>query len=163
MAKSQISIPYDLKMGFLKYIAELKEQAEKEYYNRGIRKISSAKSDSVPQLFERHATNRGTQIEINNEFPLVQVIRSSMDYEQQKMFGLLFKMVNNLINKLGRVNEDHAKLNSGPDAVDESDLYNMIQKLLKNGTSKEIIKLAILPALGYRVDNIPPHINQLLN
>jgi hypothetical protein len=163
VAKSQISIPYDLRMGFLKYIAELKEQAEKEYYNRGIRKISSAKSDSVPHLFERHATNRGTQIEINNEFPLVQHIRSSMDHEQQKMFGLLLKMVSNLVNKLGRVNEDDNRLNNSPESADESDLYNTIQKLLSSGTSKEVIRQAILPALGYRIDNIPPHINQLLN
>ncbi|WP_439554735.1 ATP-binding protein [Dyadobacter sp.] len=163
VAKSQVSIPFDLKMGFLKYIAELREQAEKEYYNRGIRRISSSKSDSVPQLFERHATNRGTQIEINNKFPLVQLISNSMDYEQQKEFRLLLKMVNNLVNKLGRANEDDNKINVSTDSDDESDLYNTIQKLLISGTSREVIRLAILPALGYRIDNIPPHINQLLN
>ena len=163
VAKSQISIPYDLKVGFLKYIAELKDQAEKEYYNRGIRRISSAKSDPIPQLFERHASNKGPRIEVNDEFPLIKLIKDSMDLQQQKTFMLLLKMIDNSVNKLGRFNEDQNKSGLGISPADESDVYNTVVSLLKNGTSKEIIRQAVLPALGFRTDNIPPHINQLLD
>ncbi len=165
VAKSQIIIPYDLKIGFLKYIAELKEQAEKEYYNRGIRTISSRKSDQVLQLFERKASNKGMLLELNKDFPLIRMILEKMGTEQQKSFLILLKMINTGVNKIRQVHEDKSFLNieSQEDSeANEADLITAIQNLLNAGTSKESIKEAILPALGYRIDTIPYQINQLL-
>lgn len=164
VAKSQIVIPYDLKMGFLKYMAELKEQAEKEYYNRGIRTISSRKSDQVLQLFERKASNKGMLLELNTEFPLIRMIKGQMDSEQQKSFLILLKMINTGINRIRQVHEDKSYLNaeSQADGTSEADLTETIQNLLNAGTSKESIKEAILPALGYRIDTIPYQITKLL-
>ncbi|HPI06688.1 MAG TPA: hypothetical protein PLM41_09910, partial [Saprospiraceae bacterium] len=165
VAKSNIVIPFDLKQGFLKYISELKSEAEKEYFNRGIRSISSRKSDQIATLFERKASNKGMMLELNADFPLIKTILADMSNSQQKPFLILLKIINTSINRMRQVHEDKSFLNSGltDDTAIEKDLPDVIQSLLDAGTSKEIIKEVILPALGYRMDTIPEHINQLLN
>ena len=162
VAKSQISIPYDLRIGFLKYISELKTEAEKEYFNRGLRIISSKKSDEVPLLFERKASNKGMLIELNPKFPLIRVLMNGMGNDAEKAFKVLIKIINTSINKLRHVHED-ATFNSDVLQTDDGKaLFETIKHLLNNGTSKEIIKLTILPSLGYRVDTIPETVTQLL-
>lgn len=164
VAKSQITIPYDLRFGFLKYISELKDEAEKEYFNRGIRKISSKKTDSVPQLFHRMASNRGTLLEINADFPLIAILESSIDSESRKVLKVLFRMINTTINKIRHVHDDNSYVDNVLSHSDEADvLLGAITHLLANGTSKQNIKDSILPALGYRIDTIPDHINQMLS
>lgn len=164
VAKSNIVIPFDLKTGFLKYIVELKEQAEKEYYNRGIRSISSRRSDPVPMLFERKASNKGMLMEVNPDFPLILSVTREMNEAQRRSFTLLLKMINTGINRIRQVHEDDT-FQSGQTCNDSSagDLVSVIQSLLDAGTSKTIIREAILPALGYRLDTIPEPVNQLLN
>ena len=66
VAKSQIEIPHDLTVAFEKYIDELKTQAEREFFNRGIRKFSSNHKENSVQLFERKASNKGTLLELKS-------------------------------------------------------------------------------------------------
>ena len=163
VAKSKITIPYDLKIGFLKYIVELKEQAIKEYYNRGLRKISSKKTDLIPQLFERVASNKGTLLELNRAFPQIKLLFTGLDNDQQRLFKVLMKMINTGINRLRQSHEDkNYYSNTETDLTSAEDLEMTIRELISNGTSKEIIKQAILPALGYRIDTIPEKITNLL-
>lgn len=165
VAKSQISIPYNLKVGFLKYMSELKEQAEKEYFNRGIRKFSSRKSDALPQLFDRNASNKGTLLEINSDFPLVKSIMDNLDDDHKIAFSVLSTMINTTINRIRLVHEDKTFVEieepNGPHVG--NNLKDTIQNLLNNKTEKDIIKTCILPALGYRIDTIPGDILKLLS
>ncbi|GAB3550968.1 ATP-binding protein [Spirosoma fluminis] len=163
VAKSQIAIPFDLKTGFLKYIIELKTEAEKEYFNRDIRKISSRRSEKDQQLFERSITNKGSLLEINSEFPLISIIKEKMDSDSVKAFNLLIRMINTGINKLRHTHEDKSfQVTKENDSI-EDDLESTIVNLIQKGIQKQTIKNTILPALGYRVDTIPHKITQLLN
>jgi len=164
VAKSQISIPYDLRVGFLKYMSKLKDEAEKEYYNRGVRKITSKKSDSVQMLFNRNASNKGTILEINGDFPVVKLLEESMNPMQKKSFDLLKRMINTTINKMRNSHDDRSfdAQDSLGDSLNMKVLIENIQILISVGTSKETIKNTILPALGFRIDTIPSEINQLL-
>lgn len=163
VAKSQISIPYDLKIGFLKYMSDLKEQAEKEYHNRGIRKFSSKKTDRLPQLFDRKASNKGVILEINNDYPLVKIIMENLDKEHKKTFEIFNKMINTTINKIRQVHQDKTYVDIEVKADNEPLLIDIINGLLKNNTSKEIIKHSILPSLGYKMETIPSEIMNLLD
>ena len=69
VAKSQIVVPHELREAFGNYIQELKIEAEREYYNRGIRKFSGSKTQNHNQLFERSYSNKGSVLEVNNNFP----------------------------------------------------------------------------------------------
>jgi small nuclear ribonucleoprotein (snRNP)-like protein len=164
VAKSQISIPYDLRVGFLKYMSKLKDEAEKEYYNRGIRKITSKKSDSVQMLFDRNASNKGTILEINADFPIVKLLEDSLNPSQKKSFALLKRMINTTINKMRNSHNDKSFSiqEASEEGLELQDLIESIQNLLKMGTNKETIKNTILPALGFRIDTIPTEINKLL-
>jgi|GEM_PF-325413 len=163
VAKSQITIPYDLKIGFLKYMSELKDQAEKEYHNRGIRKISSKKTDSLPLLFDRKASSKGSLLEINDDFPLVKKIMENLDEDHKKTFIILNKMINNTVNKIRQTHEEKVFVELDEVKEVESSLKNTILTLLNGGTDKEIIRTCILPTLGYRIDTIPGEILNLLN
>lgn len=76
VAKSQVVIPHDLLRAFETYIEELKIEAEREFYNRGIRTFSNGSNDSKIQLFERKASNKGVLLEINNNFPLLKSLKT---------------------------------------------------------------------------------------
>lgn len=164
VAKSQIVIPYDLRIGFLKYIAELKTEAEREYYNRGIRSISSRKTDTTPQLFSRKISNKGMLLEINNDFPLVAILNNSLNTESQKSFKVLLKIINTAVNKMRQIHEDKpfgSIVNENED-LKEVELAETIKRLLDMGTNKQTLKDSLLPSLGYRIDTIPEKINDLL-
>jgi len=163
VAKSQITIPFDLKTGFLKYIIELKNEAEKEYFNKEIRKISSQKSGKEQMLFARKATNKGTLVEINKEFPLVSILAEKMDDDSVKAFNLLLRMINTGINKLRHTHVEQPFQIINDHDLTEADLESTITDLIRNGTRKQTIKTTILPALGYRMDTIPSRIIQLLS
>lgn len=165
VSKSQIAIPFDLKTGFLKYIAELKQEAEKEYYNRGIKKISSKKSDEHQQLFERKSSNKGTLLELNDDFPLINMITEKLDNGGQKSFRLLLRMINTSVNRLRHAHEDQsfAVMDSAGASDNVAALETVIKELLDKGISKQNIKTTILPALGFRIDTIPKQINQLIH
>ena len=51
VAKSSIVIPYDLKTAFLRYVSEVKTEAEKEYHNQGLKKITKQKGQAGDALF----------------------------------------------------------------------------------------------------------------
>ena len=164
VAKSQISIPYDLKVGFLKYMSTLREEAEKEYFNRGLRKITSKRTDQVQMLFDRKASNKGAILEINADFPLVKLLEESLDPSQKKSFGLLKRIINSTINKMrnSHIDTSFTHQEVSEEGLALQDLIDTIKNLLEMGTNKGTIKSTVLPALGFRIDTVPTEINQLL-
>ena len=106
VAKSQIIIPHELRNAFEDYIEDLKAEAEREFYNRGIRTFSGTKSNKKIQLFERSYSNKGSILQVNSEFPVVKALKDSLTSGQKSQLNLLLRMINNRVNDIRHVFEE---------------------------------------------------------
>jgi hypothetical protein len=164
VAKSQIVVPHELRNAFEDYIQELKIEAEREYYNRGIRKFSGTKSQNHVQLFERSYSNKGSILEVNNNFPLVKNLQESLNKKQVSKLNLLLRMINTRVNNIRHVHEEKEFLGiEEKDGIDLNSLITTVEELIKSGISKIMIKEDILPHLGFKISSIPDEIKRLLN
>jgi hypothetical protein len=163
VAKSQIEIPHDLTAAFEKYIDELKTQAEREFFNRGIRKFSSNRKEDNVQLFERKASSKGTLLEVNSSFPLLKSLMSELKKEQLTKLNLVIRMINTRINEIRQTHEDKAFVGiEEKDGLSLKDLITCVNELIESGLSSELIKNDILPNLGFIESSLPQQIIQLL-
>jgi hypothetical protein len=163
VAKSQVVIPHDLIKAFERYIEELKIEAEREFYNRGIRKFSGNKKESISQLFERKASNKGVLLELNSDFPLLKSLKNELKNDQLSKLNLILRMVNTRINSIRQSHEDHSFIGvEEKDGLSLKDILICIQQLKDNGLSAEQIKNDILPNLGYTESSLPKEIMDLL-
>jgi hypothetical protein len=163
VAKSQIEIPHDLTSAFEKYIEELKIEAEREYYNRGIRKFPHKGKENNLQLFERKASNKGTLLEINSNFPLLKNLIDELEKEQLTKLNLLIKMINTRINEIRQTHETKSFVGiEEKDGVTKNDLIFCINQLIESGLSSEFIKNDIIPSLGFTESSLPIEVIQLL-
>jgi hypothetical protein len=163
VAKSQIEIPHDLTAAFEKYIDELKTQAEREFFNRGIRKFSSNRKEDNVQLFERKASNKGTLLELNSSFPLLKSLMSELKKEQVTKLNLLIRMINTRINEIRQTHEEKAFVGiEEKDGLSLKDLITCVNELIESGLSSELIKNDILPNLGFTESSLPQEVTQLL-
>jgi hypothetical protein len=163
VAKSQIVIPYELRNAFENYIYELKVEAEKEYYNRGIRKFSGSKSQNHNQLFERSYSNKGSILEVNNNFPLLKNLQDSLNEKQNSTLNLLLRMINTRVNNIRHVHEDKEFLGiEDKDGLSVNKLETNIMELLSIGITKEMIKKDLIPNLGFKYSSLPETIKILL-
>ena len=164
VAKSQIVIPHDLIKAFERYIEELKIEAEREFYNRGIRKFSGDKKELTSQLFERKASNKGVLLELNNDFPLLKSLMGELKKDQLSKLNLVLRMINTRINSIRQSHE--AKSFVGVEEKDGLSLEEIIlcvKQLQNSGMSSEQIKIDILPNLGYIESSLPEKLMNLLN
>lgn len=163
VAKSQVIIPHDLKEAFEKYINELKLEATKEFYNRGIRKYP-IKKEKHHSLFERKASSKGIRLEINDTFTLIKMIKDELSLKSQKKFKVLLKMIDIEINSIRQTHEDKIFLGLEKESeISEDELLITINSLIDNGIEKSVIKKEILPKLGYRVDSFSIKIQKVLD
>lgn len=163
VAKSQIEIPHDLTTAFEKYIDELKTQAEREFFNRGIRKFSSNRKENHVQLFERKASNKGTLLEVNISFPLLKSLMSDLKKEQLTKLNLVIRMINTRINEIRQTHEEKAFVGIvEKDGLSLKDLITCVNELKECGLSSELIKTEILPNLGFAISSLPQEVMQLL-
>ncbi len=163
VAKSQIVVPHELRNAFESYIEDLKYEAEREFYNRGIRKFSGQKSTENFQLFERNSSNKGSLLELNRNFPLIKALHSELNKEQISKLNLLLRMINTRVNNIRHVHEE--KEFSGieeNDGLSIDDLKMNIEALLKDGWTKSVIKDTVMPHLGFIYTTLPEQIKELL-
>ena len=163
VAKSQIAVPHELRNAFEDYIQELKIDAEREYYNRGIRKFSGNKSQNHVQLFERSYSNKGSILEVNNNFPLVKYLQESLNNKQNSQLNLLLRMINTRVNNIRHVHEEKEFLGiEEKDGLSVKELENSILELLSSGITKEMINEYIIPNLGFKSASLPENIKLLI-
>lgn len=163
VAKSQIEIPHDLTAAFEKYIDELKTQAEREFFNRGIRKFSSSRKEDNVQLFERKASNKGTLLEVNSSFPLLKSLMGELNKGQLTKLNLVIRMINTRINEIRQTHEEKAFVGiEEKDGLSLKDLVMCVNELIASGLSAELIKTDILPNLGFAETSLPSEVMQLL-
>ena len=164
VAKSQIIIPHELRNAFEDYIEDLKGEAEREFYNRGIRKFSGTKSNKKIQLFERSFSNKGAVLEVNSEFPVLKTLNDSLNKNQKPQLNLLLKMINNRVNDIRQVFEEKDFIGiEEKDGLSIQDLELNIKNLIENGIEIKFIKENIIPHLGFKYSSLPTSIKQFLN
>ncbi|MBB6611779.1 ATP-binding protein [Pontibacter sp. Tf4] len=163
VAKSQIVIPYELRQAFLRYISILKGEAEKEFFNRGIRKFSGQKKAGSIQLFERRSSSKGVVLELNADFPILKELRNELTGNQLSKLNWILRMITTSINKIRHVHEDVAYNSTGEeDGLSADSIISGIVLLRENGMTPEQIKKDILPSLGFSEASLPEEIKQLL-
>lgn len=162
VAKSQINIPHDLKNSFLRAIVDLKAEAQKEYFNHGLKTFTQKPSEHSSELFYKTATNKGVLLRINDEFSLLKSLKSSLNDKQKAELNFILKMSSNLINKVRQVDNVEITGNAVKDGISIDEIVKSINELLNLGMSKDQIKKDILPNLGIKV-NAHEEISNLLN
>lgn len=163
VAKSQVIIPHDLKQAFENYIDELKVEAEREFFNRGIRKFPETRKGNKVSLFERKASNNGSILELNKEFPLVSSLLNNASLGDRAKIYTLIKMINTTINEIRKTHEDKNFVGLvEEDGVSVSDLLISITELKNSGLTNDFIKREILPHMGYRLDSLPVELFEAL-
>ena len=162
VAKSQINIPHDLKSAFLRAIVDLKTEAQKEYFNHGLKAFKQRSSEHSSELFYKTATNKGVLLRINDEFPLLKSLKSSLSSKQNAELNFILKMSSNLINKVRQVDNIQITGDAEKDGISTDEIVKSIKELLNLGLTKEQIKRDILPGLGLKI-NLPEELSKLLN
>ncbi len=163
VAKSQVIIPHDLKDAFESYINDLKEEATKEFYNRGTKKFPTKKEKTV-SLFERSASNKGMLLELNMNFPILQSLNTELSSSGQAKLKVLLKMINTQINTIRQTHEDKTFLGiEEENSISTKELLETINSLVKLGIDMKVIKTEVLPKLGYKKDSYPEEIFKVLN
>ncbi|QPH37870.1 ATP-binding protein [Pedobacter endophyticus] len=163
VAKSHIVIPHDLKSAFENYINELRIEAEREYYNRGLKKFTGNKKHNTVQLFDRISTNKGAVLKLNPSFALISKLNETMNKEQIALFRLISRMIETTLNSMKHAHQD--KEYSGiteTDGLEYADLEACIMAFKDNGLSNETIREDIFPSLGFTVSTLPQSIIKLL-
>lgn len=162
VAKSQINIPHDLKNAFLRAIVDLKTEAQKEYFNHGLKSFRQLPSEYSTELFYKTATNKGVLLRINDEFPLLKSLKSSLNSNQKAALNFILKMSSNFINNVRQVDNIQITGDVEKDGISTIEIVKSIKELLTLGLSKEQIKKDILPNLCLK-DNLTEEIFNLLN
>jgi hypothetical protein len=162
VAKSQINIPHDLKNAFLRAIVDLKTEAQKEYFNHGLKSFKQRPTEYSSELFYKIATNKGVLLRINDEFPLLKSLKSSLNTDQKAELNFILKMSSNLINKVRQVDNIQITGDEEKDGISTDEIVKSIKELLNLGFTKKQIKKDVLPNLGLK-DNLNEEISSLLS
>lgn len=156
VSKSKVIIPHDLIKAFKGYIKELTSEAEKEFYNRGIRKFDEQPKVKEAKFLNKIHSNKGPLLELNNEYPLLNELISSCSSKQKSQLLLLIRMVNTTINKIRGTHEDTPFYTCNE--TKDIDLIGIIESLKQLGFSKSFIKQNVIDELGISLDTLPEDI-----
>jgi hypothetical protein len=162
VAKSSISIPYDLKRSFYREIISLQSEAKKEFHNYGLHILTNKQTGQTDKLYTKVATNRGVLLTINNDFKLLKSLKENLNQEQISLLNIILKITTNLINTIRQVDEIEV-INNQKNTTDISDLKIAISELKKLGLSVESIKSQLLQNIGIDISDIPEEISEILN
>lgn len=164
VAKSKISIPFELSRGFLEKVAQLRTEAKKEYFNHGIRDVSASKNESKEALFNKVITSKkGAVLELNPDYPGIKNFVEGLDSEQKKQFRLISHLINVSSNRMLDKHEDkHIVGIEKSDKINIDLLINYIRQLRVAGFDKEKIKELAFSDLGFINTNLPEELSTLL-
>lgn len=161
VAKSIISIPFGERIGFMRYVNDLKIEAEKEYYNFEIR--SSAIKSTVQNVFLKIPTNHGMALGIDENFPLLKELTDTLTTNQQLKLKIIFRMITTAVNKIKKVHidENYSTLLEKNVILDDG-IVQLINSLLASGFSKGNILNEIIPTIGIEIQSLPASVLSLL-
>lgn len=151
VAKSQIEIPFELKLEFNKGLQELVENAQREFYNVGLKDqviAGTGVGEKAETLFRKVYTAKGLLLYVNTQNPLLDFMMESFDDEQKKLFRIFLKNINAIFNK-NRNFESDLIINEDKEELSLDDIETAISKLRELGMDEKSIKKIYL-------DNIIP-------
>jgi hypothetical protein len=164
VAKSKISIPFELSRGFLEKVAQLRTEAKKEYFNYGIRDISKSKNEGNEALFNKVITSKkGAILELNPEYPGIKTFVEGLDAKQEKQFRVIMHLINVSSNRMLDKHEDTQIV--GVKEVDKIEIeliLNYITQLKVAGFDKEKIKELAIIHMGFKDSDLPEEVSTLL-
>jgi len=162
VAKSSIIIPFGERFAFRRYVSELRQEAEKEYYNYETR--AKPANTAVKAIFAKVPTSRGMALEIDDTFPLLEELMTSLNEKQQKKLRIILRMITTIVNKVKKVHEDASYTEwTEKDKFSEADLINTITLMLKSGITKKDLLNEMIPAMGINASSLPQSVMNLLN
>ena len=156
VSKSQIVIPHDLRPGFESYIQELKGEAEREFYNRGIKRIEGDNHQPVEALFTKVPSNKGIILELNRSHPATNHLLQTMDRKQTALFRVLSRSINTAINRIKQTHQSEEFIHfESDDQLTMDDLKSAIISLHESGIPEKQIKQLFTTELGYSTGALP--------
>jgi Histidine kinase-, DNA gyrase B-, and HSP90-like ATPase len=163
VAKSQIKIPYELKTAFLRAVSSLRIEAQKEYYNFGLKTFTSKNTtDSAAFMYERIATNKGVVLKTNEEFPILKSLKSTLNRNQLAELNFILKISSSTINKVRQIDNVEFVNDASKDGISLEEISKVVKNLLTTGFTRDQITKDILPNLGF-TNKIPQEIIEILN
>jgi hypothetical protein len=154
-----------LQRGFLEKVSQLREEARKEYFNHGIREVSSSKNDGKVSVFNKVITSKhGAILELNTQYPGIERFIKSLNNDQIRQFKIIVHMINVSSNRLLEKHEYQQFTGVlERDKIEFDILVEYINQLKLAGFDKnKIIELA-LKDLGFNDNNLPKELTVLLN
>jgi hypothetical protein len=153
VSKSKISIPYELNFGVLKYVAELRDEAKKEYSNRGLKNRSDKPDDKSIDLLSRIPTTKGAVYEINTEYPLLKIILESMNSSQKNTLNVFLRAVNKRINKQRHADDSYIEF-SKDTKDDKKKFIDLIENLKSLNYSEDEIADLLLKDFSLKISDL---------
>ena len=161
VAKSSITIPFGERIAFMRYVSELKTEAEKEFFNYETR-LNNTKY-KTQSIFKKIPSSNGMLLEIDKDFPVLVSLMGSLTSEQQKQLSIIFRMITTVVNKVKKVHTEESYTTIiEKDGLNEEDINKAIALLLKNGFSKADILSDLIPAMGIDNLSLPNSTSKLL-
>ncbi|GAA4241668.1 ATP-binding protein [Winogradskyella damuponensis] len=161
VAKSKISIPYELRMGVLRYISDLKQEAIREYNNRGLKSSSSKgiNSNNDLKLLAKQSTTKGPVYSINLNYPFVKMVSDELNDETLRYFKILLRKINSVINKQRYVDDNSVSIQED---ISKNEIINTTNKLLASGLTTEEVYEVYLKGTGINKGNLPNELKKIL-
>ncbi|GAA3951473.1 ATP-binding protein [Chitinophaga oryziterrae] len=161
VAKSSITIPFSERRGFIRYVSELKAEAEKEFFNYEVRR--SAVKSQVKMIFKKIPTSHGMAMVIDKDFTLLKSLTDTLTEQQNKQLKIILRMITTTVNKIKKVHTDENYVSLvEKEGIQEVDIKEAIMQLLADRISKENILNDILPAMGIDINTLSASILSLL-
>ena len=148
-------------MGVLRYINFLKQEAEKEYNNRGLRRAVKRNNENRHDLLSKQSTTKGPVYSVNEEYPVVKLVMEGMKKEQLKYFRTFLRKINLLINKQRYSEEGFSLLSASEE--DWSDIIETAEKLKNTGLSSSLIFELLTNDSGYDKNLLSEKLKNILN
>ena len=161
VAKSSVTIPFGERIAFMRYVSELKTEAEKEFFNYETR-LNNTKN-KTQSIFRKIPSNNGMLLEIDKSFPILVSLVDSLNDEQKKQLSIIFRMITTVANKIKKVHtEESYNTIVEKDGINEEDINNAIALLLNSGVSKSDILTDFIPTMGINNQSLPNLTSKLL-
>jgi hypothetical protein len=161
VAKSSIIIPYRERVGFIRYVSELKTEAEKEFFNFSER--GPAVRSVVKTVFKKIPTSQGISLAIDEEFPLLSALIETLNEEQKSQLKIILRIITTSVNKIKKVHADETYTSViERNSIQENEVKEAIKLLLAGGISKNNILSEVILAMGIDVHSLPSPILSLL-
>ncbi len=161
VAKSSIIIPFGERVGFIRYVSELKTEAEKEFFNFAER--GPAIKSPMKAVFKKVPTSQGISLAIDEEFPILFALKATLTKEQLSQLKIFLRIITTSVNKIKKVHADETFTTLiEKDALEENDLREAVILLLSSGINKASVLNDVIPTMGIDPQSLPSSILSLL-